>query len=234
VLSVLLVAAGTLLLAQALAAHRLRRELGQVEALYERRDYDGLAAHFRRVLERRLPARTKQAVRIFLANALISARRLDEAVDELDRVSLKDLGTPGEVAMWLNNRAYALALLGRPEEALEHLDDARDLLLDPDGENNDGELRACLTGNRGIALLGAGRLEEAEATFRRARDEALARPGGATEEFEAEYEFWLSELARLRGQGEAQRAHLERAAGHARAEYGLRAREALRALPAAG
>src|SRR5262245_15467278 len=126
-----------------------------------RHDHAQLARYYRIALSRSLPSRDEQLIRINLACALNGLSEHQEALEELDRVALGEL-LPTEVALWLNNRAYTLTFLGRPDDALDNLSDADDLLAGDDALSRDPLLSACISGTRGIALFHKGELDAAE------------------------------------------------------------------------
>ncbi|MCS6912071.1 MAG: hypothetical protein RMK29_20460 [Myxococcales bacterium] len=213
---------------------------GQVDEEYHgalvRGEHEALVRYYRLALSRKLAPYDEQLIRINLACALNGLKEHEQALEELDRVCLRHL-QPHQIALWLNNRAYTLALLGRPEDALDHLRDAEELLAGDDGLGRDMALLACISGTRGIALLRMGDLDRAEKALQLALQ--LEGEGGAWK-FDPDVEanpartaerwWWLSEVARARGQEAEARLRLERAAAHPFTEYGARARQALRAL----
>lgn len=210
---------------------------GQVDeefrAAYSRHDHAALVRYYRLVLKRKLPERDEQLIRINLACALNGLKEYEQALEELDKVALKHL-SPTQVALWLNNRAYTLTLLSRPDDALDNLRDAEDLLAGDDGLSRDPALSACICGTRGIALLQKGDLEPAESALQlalRLEDDSVAYQFDADAEVDpartAERWFWLSEVARKRGDEAEHRARLMRAAQHPLTEFGSRALKAL-------
>ncbi len=207
----------------------------EFQAALAQNDHAALVRYYRFALGRNLPPVDEQLVRINLACALNGTRQYDQALEELDRVSLQHL-LPQQVALWLNNRAYTLTLLGRPDDALDNLRDAEDLLAGDDGLGRDPSLLACISGTRGIALFRSGKYEPAE----KALELALSLEGDAQARFDpdllpnpartAERWWWLSEIAKARGDQDEVRVRLLRAASHPLTEFGSRAQEALRAL----
>jgi tetratricopeptide (TPR) repeat protein len=202
------------------------------EAL-SRNDHATLARYYRVALQRTLPARDEQLVRINLACALNGLGEHGQALEELDRIELSYL-LPTEVALWLNNRAYTLVFLGRPKDALDNLADADDLLAGDDGLSRDPLLSACISGTRGIAQLHEGDIEGAERSLLSALRQ---EEEGVTLQFDPESEtdpartserwYWLGEVSRRRGQlAEAER-RLQRALAFPATAFGKRAAETL-------
>lgn len=198
-----------------------------------RSDHEVLARYYRVALKRSLPARDEQLIRINLACALNGLSEHAQALEELDQVSLQQLSPP-EVALWLNNRAYTLVFLGQATDALDNLKDADELLAGEEGTSRDPLLTACISGTRGIALLHHGDLEGAERALQlalRQEEEGVARqfdPEWQTDPARtAERWFWLGEVARRRGDSEAARLRLQRAAASPTVPFGRRARAVL-------
>jgi tetratricopeptide (TPR) repeat protein len=218
---------------------------GQVDEDFQaalgKADHVALARYYRVALSRRPGPQDEQLIRINLACALNGLKEYEQALEELDRVSLKHL-QPSQVALWLNNRAYTLTFLGRPEDALDNLRDAEDLLAGDDGLAKDLSLLACISGTRGIALFRKGDLDVAE----KALELALRLEGDSVSyKFDPDVDvnpartserwWWLSEIAQARGDQAVRREHLSKAAAHPFTEFGARALAALRdgqALPA--
>ncbi len=204
-----------------------------------RSDHAVLARYYRVALQRTLPARDEQLIRINLACAENGLGEHAQALEELDRVALQQL-SPSEVALWLNNRAYTLVFLGQSADALDNLKDADELLAGDEGSSRDPLLTACISGTRGIALLHHGDLDAAEKALElalRQEEEGVAR------QFDPEWQadpartaerwFWLGEVARRRGELPAARLRLERAASSPTVPFGRRARQVLTELNAA-
>jgi tetratricopeptide (TPR) repeat protein len=197
-------------------------------------DHAALVRYYRIVLSRSLPPRDEQLIRINLACALNGLKEYELALEELDRVTLRHLH-PSQVALWLNNRAYTLALLGRADDALDNLRDAEDLLVGEEALVRDPSLMACISGTRGIALFRKGQLDPAEKALElalRLEDDSVAYQFDPETEANpartAERWWWLSEIARQRGDDREARLRLERAAAHPMTEFGSRALAALR------
>lgn len=203
-------------------------------------DHAYLARCYRLALSRSLPSRDEQLIRINLSCALNGLGEHQQALEELDRVTLAEL-QPAEVALWLNNRAYTLAFLGRSSDALDNLKDATDLMSGEENGARDPLLLSCISGTRGIALFHGGDLDGAEAALLsalRQEEEAVTLRFDPELQVDAartaERWYWLGEIARARGQhGEARRRY-ERAAQHEGSEYAGRARQTLQALLDAG
>lgn len=164
------------------------------------------------------------SLRLVEAYALLDAERVDEAIATLDAIDTRRLA-PEALAQWLNLKANALALTGRVDETCDLLDD-----LDSLADEDDAVMQLCAVGNRAIALLHAGRLDEAEPllddTARRAEAlcDADAPLGGA---MLAETWWWRAELARRRGDELRRRDCLHQAAARAGTPFSERARRAL-------
>lgn len=213
---------------------------GQVDDEFKgalmRHDHAQLARYYRIVLSRSLPSRDEQLIRINLACALNGLGDHAEALEELDRVSLKDL-QPSEVALWLNNRAYTLAFLGRADDALDNLNDADELMAGDDTLSRDPLLAACISGTRGIAYYNKGDLDGAEKALLLALRQ---EEDGVAMQFDPEWQvdpartaerwFWLGEIARTRGDFAEARRRYERASAHTGTEFGIRAKKSLTAL----
>ena len=181
------------------------------------------------LLLRRVSRRPQERPDTFLAqfhkaHELGADDRHAEALAALDAIDARDL-PPQLMAIWLNNRAYFLALLGRTTEALAQLDDA-DALLDPrdeEGELDAEQTRGCITGTRGIALHLAGRHKEGEFHLRRALalgDKVIGREGDAggprsraERALAAERWWWLAETYGARGDSSSRYTCLTQAAG---------------------
>ena len=214
---------------------------GQVDeefrAALQQGDHGALVRYYRLALSRELPPRDEQLIRINLACALNGLKQYHEALEELDKVELKHL-SPNQIALWLNNRAYTLTLLGQPEDALDNLRDAEELLSGDDGQPKDPSLTACIAGTRGIALYHQGDYERAESALQLALS---LEDDGVRSQFElaaevdpartAERWWWLSQVAQARGEAEQARAHLCRAAAFPLTEFGSRAVKVLRDNP---
>lgn len=196
-------------------------------------DHAALCRYYRLALAHRLPPRDEQLIRINLACACNGLADHRQALEELDKVALAHL-SPAQVALWLNNRAYTLALLGRADDALDNLKDAEELLGGDEDSLRDLSLRACMAGTRGIALYEKGDLGAAEQALREAlhleEDHASFSPDLAAEPNPArtaERWWWLGQIARARGDVAEQRRCLRRAAAHPATEYGAKALGAL-------
>ncbi len=211
---------------------------GQVDeefrAALARNDHAALCRSYRQALSLELPPRDEQLIRINLACALNGMKRYAQSLDELDRVDLKHLSS-SQAALWLNNRAYTLTLLGKPEDALSHLGDAEDLLIGEDGK--DPMLAACIAGTRGIALYHKGDFDDAEQALQlalRLEEDLVAHPPGIDADLlanparTAERWWWLSQIAEARGDPLESRVRLQRAAVHPMTEFGSRALSVLR------
>lgn len=217
---------------------------GQVDDEFKgallRHDHAQLARYYRIALSRSLPSRDAQLIRINLACALNGLSEHQEALEELDKVALGEL-LPPEVALWLNNRAYTLTFLGRPEDALDNLNDADDLLAGDDAQSRDPLLSACISGTRGIALFHKGDLDAAEKALLLALRQ---EEDGVAMQFDPEWQvdpartaerwFWLGEIAAKRGDGTEARRRFERAAAQGGTEFGKRSEKSLAGLLEAG
>lgn len=197
-------------------------------------DHGALVRYYRLALSRELPPRDEQLIRINLACALNGLKQYQSAMDELDKVQLSHL-SPTQVALWLNNRAYTLTLLGQATDALDNLRDAEELLAGDDGLSKDPSLTACIAGTRGIALYHQGDYERAESALQLALS---LEDDGVRSQFElaaesdpartAERWWWLSRVARARGDDDEARSRLARAAAFPLTEFGSRALNELR------
>lgn len=203
-------------------------------------DHAYLARCYRLALSRSLPSRDEQLIRINLSCALNGLGEHPQALEELDRVQLDEL-QPAEVALWLNNRAYTLAFLGRSADALDNLKDATDLLTGEEGGSHDPMLLSCISGTRGIALFHGGDLdgaEEALLSALRQEEEAVTLRFDPELQVDpartAERWYWLGEIARSRGQASEARRRYERATHYAGTEYATRASRRLSPLLEAG
>lgn len=180
--------------------------------------------------------RARQA--FWRASSRIGQAPLEEVLRELDQVDVRDF-SPFDVALWLNNRAYVLALQGCTPEALAHLRDAEELLIgveDPELliRHEPELLVSCIIGTRGIALLHGGSIDEAEVHL----DDALALGMRHLESHDAEFAYvqrflaaerlwWLAMIAEKRGDAEHRMERLRRASEFAETPYGEKARQAL-------
>jgi tetratricopeptide (TPR) repeat protein len=148
---------------------------------------------------------------IGIASCLSQMGRHQEALAKLDEFAPRK-PAPQVMATWLNCRAYLLAMLDRPQEALAHLEDA--VVLVDTSTAAGRSLAGCISGTRGIALLRLGAVQEAETFLLRAFDlgkEAMAAEGagGPVAEQErllaAERWYWLAEIASRLGQADEAR-----------------------------
>jgi tetratricopeptide (TPR) repeat protein len=169
-----------------------------------------------------------------LGHKLIDEERYAEALDVLDTLEGRIL-PPYWMASWLIARAFALAQLERSTAALSELDQAEALLLSDD-EPRIRFLRACAWGNRSVAHMMAGRLEQAEMWARRAYEVAAeleedrpphGREVGDLPGWFAEHWWWRAEIARLADRRADARSHLARAAAYPDTRWGARAIAAL-------
>ncbi len=199
-------------------------------------DHAYLARCYRLALSRSLPVRDEQLIRINLSCALNGLGEHQQALEELDRVALTEL-QPAEVALWLNNRAYTLAFLGRSSDALDNLKDATDLMSGEDNSAREPLLSSCISGTRGIALFHAGDLDGAEAALLsalRQEEEAVTLRFDPELQVDsartAERWYWLGEIAHSRGQHSEARRRYERAAQQQGTEFAGRAQQKLHAL----
>lgn len=171
-------------------------------------------------------------------SSTIGVSSLHDALSGLDRIDTSGL-TTYEIASWLNNRAYVLALLGSTTEALQHLSDADELLAgseatDPVTRYSLEVLASCVIGTRGIALLHAGSLDEAEADLQHAFDRGAPHIGSddaaiahVQQQLAAERLWWLALIAEKRGDASRRVELLRRASAFAATPFGAKAREAL-------
>ncbi len=192
-----------------------------------------LIRYYRVALARTMPLREEQLLRINLACALNAVSDHREALEELDKVQLQQL-SPVEVALWLNNRAYTLTFLGKPDDAVGHLDDAVELLAGDDGPSKDPLLSACISGTRGIAELHRKNYQASEAALLsalRSEEESVSLqfdpewqvdPGRTAERW-----FWLGEVAQAENKPVEARRRYERAAAYPQTPFGKRAKAAL-------
>ena len=192
-----------------------------------------LIRYYRVALARTMPLREEQLLRINLACALNAVSDHREALEELDKVQLQQL-SPVEVALWLNNRAYTLTFLGKPDDAVGHLDDAVELLAGDDGPSKDPLLSACISGTRGIAELHRKNYQASEAALLSAlcsEEESVSLqfdfewqvdPGRTAERW-----FWLGEVAQAENKPVEARRRYERAAAYPQTPFGKRAKAAL-------
>lgn len=192
-----------------------------------------LIRYYRVALARTMPLREEQLLRINLACALNAVSDHREALEELDKVQLQQL-SPVEVALWLNNRAYTLTFLGKPDDAVGHLDDAVELLAGDDGPSKDPLLSACISGTRGIAELHRKNYQASEAALLsalRSEEESVSLqfdpewqvdPGRTAERW-----FWLGEVAQAENKPVEARRRYERAAAYPQTPFGKRAKVAL-------
>lgn len=168
-------------------------------------------------------------------SSTIHSSPLDESLSDLDEIDTSSF-SPYEVAVWLNNRAYVLALLGLTAQAIDSLSDAEELLGGDDTEHaNDVEmLQACIIGTRGIALLHAGNLDEAETHLQHAYERGVPRltsedAGVRWQEqnLAAERLWWLALIAHKRGDEGRRLDLLRRASSFSETIYGEKARQTL-------
>ncbi len=227
-----LVAAGL-----AAAAVRQQRRADDLRRALADGDYAALVRDYRNLLRRDLPPTYEPKVRMVLSWLLCCMEDHDEALYELDQVATAELGVV-DVASWLNGRAYVLAMLGRPEEALDHLREADELLTGEETSARRSSLEACIVGTRGISLFKIGKLEEAEEHLWRAlklgnqaRRHTLGEDTVGEQALLAERWWWLSEVARARGDEREALLRLRRAGSFSGTPFGLRARRALAELP---
>lgn len=158
--------------------------------------------------------------RLMHAQALVNAERVDEAIEELDAIDTRTLGSD-ELKHWLGLKGYALALGGRGEEALDCLDDLASI-ADPDDRTS--QLFVC--GSRAIVAIADARFDEAEALLdstERSCDDAANR---------SEVWWWRAELAQRRGDVARRRHCLEQAAQLGDVHWAERARRALQSVAA--
>ncbi len=236
--SLLLLAAGIL---ASLALNRWsRRRRGrlwiEIDEANERRDWAAEERLIRRGLGEKRPPEEIVWLEMRLGSNLLDQDRFADALAVLDGIEGQLLG-PYWMAHWLISRAYALAELERPAAALADLDQAEVLLLGQD-DPRACYLRACLWGNRAVAHLAAGRLDQAESWARRAYDIAVelheARPAHGPEIGDlpgwfAEHWWWRAEICRRADRPDEARQHLIRAAAYPDSKWGARAAAALAA-----
>jgi tetratricopeptide (TPR) repeat protein len=184
-----------------------------------RSDWPALEAMVRRV-QPHVPHPAQRArLQMYLAQVVHHQERPHDAVAALDPSLAKHLPAL-ELAHWLINRGYYLALADRFDEALGELERAEIILQGE--EAVDARLNyTCVLGNRGLVALRRGQPHEAEPLIERAHREAQAivetlDDGDArlkhTRGWHAERFVWLSEIAQLRGDDELARARLREAA----------------------
>lgn len=194
-----------------------------------------LVRFYRLALSRELPAREEQLVRINLACAFNAVGDHEAGLEELDQVQLSLL-SPQEMALWLNNRAYTLVFLSKPDDAIGHIDDAVELLHGDDGLAKDPLLLGCLGGTRGIAELHRKNYREAETALYfalRSEEESVVLQfdpewnvdAGRT----AERWYWLAEIAKNEGKPTEANRRYARAAAFGHTPFGKRAQAALSA-----
>jgi tetratricopeptide (TPR) repeat protein len=176
-------------------------------------DLDGILSYWNAELRHRVGGNYRLEAALGVAWCLSAMGRHPEALQKLDELAPKR-APPELLTAWLNSRAYQLTMLGRPDEALTHLDDAE---VVADRETPMGQcLVGCIMGTRGIALLHLGRIEDAEKLLKGAIDTgraAIAAEGPedgpvARQErlLAGERWYWLAEIAHRQGQpDEAQR-----------------------------
>lgn len=171
----------------------------------------------------------------------IGVSSLDDVLSDLDRIDTSGF-SHYEIALWLNNRAYVLALLGSTTESLEHLSDADELLAgadeaDPSIRYAVELLASCIAGTRGIALLHAGTLDDAETSLQDAFERGAVYLGSENativvqqQHLAAERLWWLAVIAEKRGDTSSRVGLLRRASTFSRTPYGEKARQALERL----
>jgi tetratricopeptide (TPR) repeat protein len=154
----------------------------------------------------------------------------EQSIAELDALDLNGASTL-DVAHWLNNRAYLLAQTGSPDQALEHLAEAEELIAD---EADRDWLFSCIVGTRGIAHLHAGDFDPARTDLERAL--AIDEPrihdanqdiAAGARHLTAERLWWLAIIAEKQGNQRVRLDRLEQAARFGDTKYGDRARRAL-------
>jgi tetratricopeptide (TPR) repeat protein len=133
------------------------RTLDLADAFYRAGMLEDAEVHYRAVLE---TEPTEAHARGRLAVIALRTHRPAEALGHLDAQPESDAGS----VPTLRNRALALELLGRNEDALEALAKAEE--LDPDDRQ--------VTLARGILLLKSGKAADATETFRRYRQASLS------------------------------------------------------------
>ncbi len=207
----------------------------QFRAAQAKSDHVALVQYYRLALERPLPEKEVQLIRINLAYSLTCLGDYDQALQVLDQVQLKLL-MPHQVVLWLNNRAYNLLKLHRFEEALDHLQDAQELFLGDDGLSKDAALASSIHSTRGMIFLGMGELDKAEKSLELAlrfeSDQAAVTFDNIHEQGDptrtAERYYWLSEISRRRGNLTEATLRLQKAARFPFTEYGNKALVLLR------
>src|SRR5688572_13244389 len=142
-----------------LRRRRLRIWL-EIDEACARRDWSAAEKLLRQGLSQKRPPEEIVDLNIRLGGILLEQDRFTEALERLDDIEGQLLG-PYWMASWLTMRGYALAELDRAIAALGELDQAETLLLGQE-DSRAQFLRACIWGNRGLAHLRAGRLEQAE------------------------------------------------------------------------
>jgi hypothetical protein len=164
--------------------------------------------------------------------ARIGEMPFEQSIAELDALDLRN-ASAFEIALWLNNRAYALAQTGSSGLALEHLVEAEELLEGEDAHLQDF-LYSCIIGTRGIAQLHAGLLNDADANLERALaldlpaiDDADEHIAFNARHLTAERLWWLAVIAEKRGHQRLRLDRLEQAAQFRETKFGERARKAL-------
>lgn len=176
----------------------------------------------------------KARLRFVIATALLNQDKAAEAAAEMDP-QLAPALPPRELALWHNNRGYALALSGRLDEADDELECA-EIIVGDDDELEGRFTYTCVLGNRGIVRLRRGELAEAEALIEQAHATtqkllaiAPAESPQAREsvEWHAERFYWLAEAAQRRGDAALARTRLEESARLEGTRFGAKARKAL-------
>jgi tetratricopeptide (TPR) repeat protein len=179
-----------------------------------------LAACAALFLSRNWRGRPIRFARLYHAQELVNAERVDEAIAELDGIDTRTLD-PGALKHWLGLKGYALALAGRGEEALDCLDDLASI-ADPDDRTS--QLFVC--GSRAIVAIAERRFDEAEAlldsTERHADDAANL----------SEVWWWRARLAEQRGDEARRRECLQQAAALGDVHWAERARAAIHSVAA--
>lgn len=207
----------------------------EFRAAHLRNDHVALVQYYRLVLQRKLLEKDEQLVRMNLAYSLTALGDYEQALLQLDRIHLRVLSSE-QVALWLNNRAYTLFKLGRLDEALDHLQDAQELMVGNDDLSQDAALAACINSTRGMVFFQKGDLDRAEKALefalRLEKDQVatqfdlVGKEGDA--ERTAERLFWLSEISRVRGDETDRLSRLQQAARYPLTEYGQKAVKILR------
>jgi ATP/maltotriose-dependent transcriptional regulator MalT len=151
----------------------------------------------------------------------------EQAIEMLDSIDTRTLD-PKTLTTWLNFKAFALALAGRSDEALDVLDDLQSL-----ADANDAIMQLCLVGNRGVAHLYGGRLALAaqllDDTEAAAQALAQTHPDYVPEAL-AETWWWRAEIARRQEDEPRRKACLQRAAEAGRSAYAVKAQLLLQKL----